>query len=427
MPDFRALFAPAAPVTDFAALFAPEEEKKRPLPPMYDANNIPIDRTAPQPEAPQPSLADKISEAYTLANEHPAYAIASGIAKVVGAKNPESYGRDAEALINSLGPLGAVELPPVAKAPAAVVDNAPLGVAKVAAAKPPLKTTAMRRAESRLNYMRAKDAGVSISPGSYQEMVAGMTHKMREEGIDPQLTPDSYALMRRFISNVDTGGKADAMKPITGVEPRAPSKEMSLEELDILRKQAGAATQSIKPADRRLAVILRDRLDDFLEKATPADFGIKAGPNAREGIEALKLARKQWAEMSRSETIDTMLRNADIRAGNLNGSNLSGLRTEFRQLAMKISRDKREAAKWRPEQQKIINELASATSIPILLSRLSRLSPRHYFSMTGGLGLSYFGSPLLTGAGWALGEGAHQLGSALANQKINQLRGTIGE
>lgn len=404
-----------------AAAAARKYWASKPRPPVYDANNKPIDQTAlyQKPQAPEPSWGEKIAQAIGKASEHPGFALGESVGKIAGAKNPESLGRDVEAFVNSQGPLG-MEFAPLTGAPAATAKAVDLPTNG-------LKTTAQRGAEAKLNYMRAKDAGVSVSPDSFDRLVMGLTHKATTEGLDPVLHPKAYAVMQRFIKNVDRGSPPGAMAPMTKIGGRAPSKEMSLEELDTLRKQAGAAKQSPDRADRHFANIITDRLDDYLDKVTPADLGIKAGPNAKEGINALKTARKQWADMRRSETIDTLVKNAEIRAGGNLVASFDALRTEFKQLAMKINKDKREANRWTPEQRQLITQLGSVSSTVGILRGLSRLSPRHYFSMAGGaLGVAGGLNPWILG-GWGVGEAAYQGAKAMTNSKLDQLRGVIGD
>jgi hypothetical protein len=360
----------------------------------------------------------------------PVAAVAQGsaaLAKYLGMSNTNAakLGRDVHALPNAAGPLGYEFMP---------LDSAPRPAAAPKAPTPQPKSTAIRKAESKLDYMAAENAGMSLSPGGYQRMVQGIDYKLNKLGMAKDIHPESSAALDYLKTHIDRGGKADPMSKITHTTPRAPSKQMSLQELETARQIASDATQSTKAADRMRARIITDRFDEFLDNLTPADIGINAGPNAKEGIELLNRARKRWAEMRRSEDIDGMLERADIKGGQLAGGSVQGLVTEFRQLAVKITKDKREAARWSPEQRKIINQMASPGSAVNFLRLLSRLSPRHYFSMTGGgiLGLSGTAASGLTGLaptaiGWGVGEAAHHGAGALMRNKVNTLRGTIGE
>jgi hypothetical protein len=360
--------------------------------------------------------------------------LGAGAAKYFGMDdtNAAKLGRDIHALPNAMGPLGYEFMP---------LDSAPRPARAVTAAppKPQIKSTAMRKAESKLDYMAAEDAGMSLSPGGYDRMVTGIDYKLNKMGLAPDIHPESSAALQYLKQHIDRGGKLDPMSggpggTFTGTQPRAPSKQMSLQELETARQIASDATQSAKPADRMRARIITDRFDEFLDNLTPGDIGISAGPNAKEAVELLNRARKRWGEMRRSEDIDGMLERADIKGGQLAGGSVQGLVTEFRQLAVKITKDKREAARWTPEQQKIIKQMASPGSAVNFLRLLSRLSPRHYFSMTGGgvLGLSGAAASGFTGLaptaiGWGVGEAAYHGAGALMRNKVNTLRGTIGE
>lgn len=348
-----------------------------------------------------------------FAQHYKNYFSEAGIKKNI-AENPQAVIGDVVGLLT----------PGVKVAPRAIAKLEPGFPALPAPAKVPV-STAMKKVQSRLNYMTAKDAGVMVSPGSYGDLVKGMVYKATKEGIDPGLHPKSVAALNRFVQAVDKGGKPDEMAALTGTTPRAPSKQMSLEELDTLRQIAGDAKMAPDAADRRIGAILTDRLDDYLDTLTPKDFGVSAGPRAREGIEAIKKAREQWAQMRRSETIDQILERSGIKEGGANPQGMDALRNEFKQLAIKMTKDARERNRWTPRQRDLIKQLGSISSGVNMLRAIGRLSPRHYFSMTSGGAAAFLGAPYLTGAMWGLGEGAFQGAKAITKNKVNELRGEI--
>ena len=90
----------------------------------------------------------------------------------------------------------------------------------------------------------------------------------------------------------------------------------TLQDLQILRRQFGAAAKSIEPDERRLGQIAIDELDDFVENSAGELGGV------------LKEGRQLWARMRKSELIEETIEKAKTRASGVE----SGLRNEFSKL-----------------------------------------------------------------------------------------------
>lgn len=281
----------------------------------------------------------------------------------------------------------------------------------------PAPSKELIRAESKLNYMKANQAGVVFTPDSIEGLVAGLTHKLSKEGIDPTLHPKASAAMGRFVKVVDKP-QTDEMARLTGTAAR-PAAKVSLEEVDTLRQIAGDASRSIEPADRRLGVIIRDRVDDYLDTIKPE--GVAAG-NAKEAIDALKAARAGWAKMRKAETIDEMMETAGITAGQFSISGKeNAIRTQFRALAKKIVKDKREAARWAPDERKLIKQLGNMGSAVNLLRTLGKLSPNGTIPLGVNIGIGAVGGPALGIASATAGMAGKFAARRLTERKVNQL------
>lgn len=299
----------------------------------------------------------------------------------------------------------APNLEPAARVAGALVTG-PAGIAATAKRGVVPDTEALRALKNSA-YQRAAQSGLVVQGPSFDRLVAGIVHKARTEGIHPKLTPDSHAAISDLIQNVGKG-------PLT------------IQKIDELRKVVGIASQSLKPADRRIAHIVADRIDDFIDNLKPGDV---AAGDPRAAAQSLREARGLYKQFRKSEKIDEILEKVGLRAGQFSVSGKeNAIRTEFRQLAMKIARDKREANRWSPAERKLIKQLGNMGSAVNMLRNLGKLAPLSQLMLGSGLtaaGYSaYSGDPRaaeLAGLAFGLGT-AGRLGAAgLTKRKVGQL------
>lgn len=299
----------------------------------------------------------------------------------------------------------APNLEPVARVAGALAAG-PAGVAATAKRGVVPDTEALRALKNAA-YQRAEQSGLVVQGPSFDRLVAGIVHKAKNEGIHPKLTPDSHAAISDLIQNVGKG-------PLT------------IQKIDELRKVVGIASQSLKPADRRIAGIVADRIDDFIDNLKPSDV---AAGDPRAAAQSLREARGLYRQFRKSEKIDQILEEAGLRAGQFSVSGKeNAIRTGFRQLAMKIARDKREANRWTPAERKLIKQLGNMGSAVNMLRNLGKLAPLSQLMLGSGLtaaGYSaYSGDPRaaeLAGIAFGLGT-AGRLGAAgLTKRKVGQL------
>ena len=260
---------------------------------------------------------------------------------------------------------------------------------------------------STLAYDRARQAGLVIKGDSFRKMTLGLIGDMRKEGLDPTLHKNATAVMRRLAATGDayTPKRPSPMSAMTGVKPRQPTGGLALDELDTLRKVARGAAKSIEPDERRLGAIIIERLDDYLDNLTVKHIAAgdltKANPSIKE-------ARSLWQRMRKSELIDDALKRAGYRAGQFSVSGKeNAIRTEFRQMALRMTRDKRFRNTFTPEEQKLIQQLGNMGSGVNILRTIGKLAPRGALTIGGGAAAGYYGDPAATGAAWGVGTVAH--------------------
>lgn len=251
------------------------------------------------------------------------------------------------------------------------------------------------KAAARDAYQRADNAGVVISRQSLDDFATRLMDRMANEGIDSNLHPDSMTALNRVL---DSSGQ-----------------NASLKHVDILRQIANDASSSARPADRRLASIIRDELDDYVENLGPTDT---LGGDPISASLALKDARSLWSRARKGEEIERLITRAETRASQFSGSGFeNALRTEFRQLAMN---DKR-LHRFSKAEQDAIRQVAKGGPTENALRMLGKLAPTGVISAAiGGSAGAIIGGPLGAAALPMLGGVAR--GAATSMTKRNATR-----
>jgi hypothetical protein len=232
------------------------------------------------------------------------------------------------------------------------------GVSKAAPSIDELKTQAAAA------YKRADDAGVIVHENSLKGLKTRIVSVTKKEGLDKDLHPDSSAVLNRVIK---TKG------------------QLTLSELETLRKVANDAKSSIKPADKRLASKIVDEIDDYIDNLGAKD--VVAGDATKVG--ALKEARGLYSRAKKAETIENLVKRAELSAPNFSASGMeNALRTEFRNLA----KNERKMRMFTAEERAAIQKVAKGGKTENALRMIGKLAPTGIVS--GGLG---------TGIGFAIG------------------------
>jgi hypothetical protein len=248
----------------------------------------------------------------------------------------------------------------VALGPLAAEMNA-LRIPRVPKVKPdPIPTTQQLKEAKNAAYAAAKQVDVTVPAESYANTLGKVRSMVQEEGIDPTLHPKSTAVMRRLE---EAGGK-----PLT------------LQEAETLRKIALDAEDDLNPVtrdptpDARIASKIVDELDENIE-----------------ALEVNSQARALNARFRRSDTIDRMIRRAEIRAGAhyTQAGMEHALRQEFKQLAL----NDRRMRFFTPEQRAAIEKVAKGGPLENSLRALGKFDPT-----SGGMA-AFIG----TGTGGAIG------------------------
>ena len=269
-----------------------------------------------------------------------------------GARLPGVAGRIAATAGKAIDPLAAAGRG-VARGVDAVRNRAPSNKTFIADAPSPseLKTQASNLFEE------AERSGVRFKPDYYSAFTDDLLSTLVDQGADTVLSPK--------VSRV-----ADLLEKTKGRSP-------SIQELSTLRRQFGNAAGSADAAERRLASIAIDRIDDFVESGASNVGG------------TLAEARGLWTKLRKSEVIDQAIESAEIAAPGVE----AGLRNTFAGLYRQ--RDTKKMRGFTEVELAAIKSVAQGNVTSNVLRRIGSLSggidqSRNLLNMLGGIGAGAF-------------------------------------
>lgn len=215
-------------------------------------------------------------------------------------------------------------------------------------------------------YDRARDRGVVVRQDSFDDFATNLANRIKQEGADPDVTSQAYAAVRRLEA--------------------ARGRDISLRDIDTLRRVMGNASTSNNPSDRRLAGMMLESLDDYVHRLVAGDL---AGGSAQGLSTELRDARRIWGQMRNSEMLEQAIERARDQASGFE----NGLRIQFRQ----ILRNRKAMQRLSEGEREAVRAVVRGTPLGNLLKRLSRLS--------GGAGAqtNMLGAGVYAGGGAAVG------------------------
>lgn len=139
-------------------------------------------------------------------------------------------------------------------------------------------------------YKFAEDVGAVFKKNSYNQFANKLESTLAKEGLDKALQPRVFAALERIKDTKNSN--------------------VTLENMEILRRISQAAGSSADASERRLASIMVDNLDDFVETAQPSQLA----KGSSEAVSALTDARELWKRAKKTEIIDDLVASAELRA-----------------------------------------------------------------------------------------------------------------
>ena len=249
-------------------------------------------------------------------------------------------------------------------------------------------------------YKFAEDVGAVFKKNSYNQFANKLESTLAKEGLDKALQPRVFAALERIKDTKNSN--------------------VTLENMEILRRISQAAGSSADASERRLASIMVDNLDDFVETAQPSQL-LKG---SSEAVSALTDARELWKRAKKTEIIDDLVASAELRA-DANFSQ-SGMENALRRKLVNLADNPKALRAFTKEEQNAIKVAAKGGPVQNVLRLVGKLAPTGIVSGGGSVGLGYLaGGPIgavgLPIIGGAARKGAEQLGLRNIEQLRNRL------
>ncbi|MEZ5913450.1 MAG: hypothetical protein R3D84_15520 [Paracoccaceae bacterium] len=229
-------------------------------------------------------------------------------------------------------------------------------------------------------YEKARSSGATFPEHRLKYATDRMASRLKNDGFAPDLHPRVATVLKQLSS--ETG-------------------EKTMADVEILRRIAGNAAQSIQPDERRLARHLIEGLDDMVGRTS-------------EGGVAMREARDAYARLRRMETLETAIGKASLQ-----DDFAAGLRSQFRQLL----RNPKRLRGFGEAEMAAIRQVARGGTSTRILTGVSRL-----LSARSLPGLAITGGAYAGGAGMgaavipAVGAGSRMVADALTRKAANSAR-----
>lgn len=228
---------------------------------------------------------------------------------------------------------------PLAGLAASVATGAAAGVR-------PTKRTAAPSAEeltarAKANYGILDKSKFELDNGQFNQQMGNMAATLRSVGYDPRTMPKVQVALENLAAN----------------NPK------TVQELGTLRTIIGNAANSADSHERLAGAKLLDKFDDYVMNA-PASAAVSADPAA---MKAWKEARADYAKMKKSETITTILDNADVAQGSKESSIASQLSS--------LAKNEKKMRIFTPDEQEAIREAAKGGNLQVMLRTIGKLTP----------------------------------------------------
>lgn len=249
-------------------------------------------------------------------------------------------------------------------------------------------------------YKFAEDVGAVFKKNSYNQFANKLESTLAKEGLDKALQPRVFAALERIKDTKNSN--------------------VTLENMEILRRISQAAGSSADASERRLASIMVDNLDDFVETAQPSQLA----KGSSEAVSALTDARELWKRAKKTEIIDDLVASAELRA-EANFSQ-SGMENALRRKLVNLADNPKALRAFTKEEQNAIKVAAKGGPVQNVLRLVGKLAPTGAISagISGGAGF-VFGGPY-GAVGLPLIGGASRLGATqLGLRNIEQLRNRL--
>ncbi len=160
---------------------------------------------------------------------------------------------------------------------------------------------------SRSVYKEIDDLGATLKPDAFDSLTKNLSRVAKEGGVDPDITPKAAKALARFGERV--------------------GDDITLTEVDTLRKVAQNAAKSLEPAEAAIGARMIESVDSFLDNIGPAAFS-RAEGSVQEVGKRYKVARELWGRARKSELLQDSFEKARNQASGFE----NGIRVQFRSI-----------------------------------------------------------------------------------------------
>lgn len=246
---------------------------------------------------------------------------------------------------------GEASIPPVQKA------RRDAGLEPVRSADQPPTLEQLRELKNAA-YKKAEQTGVVVSRSAVNRFKVELVNELKKEGVNRKLHPKASAALEEIVNT-------------TG--------QLSLSQIETLRKIANDAKTSIEPADARLGGKIVEKIDDFEESLSSSD--VIAGDAS--AATAFKEARALNTRYAKTKVIEKIFDDAKLQAGA--NYTVSGMENALRQQFKALAKNERKMKGFTPEETAAIRKVAMGGPMENALRYLGKLAPNGVLSNMLGL------------------------------------------
>lgn len=159
-------------------------------------------------------------------------------------------------------------------------------------------------------YNFADKSGVKIAKNNSNELFDRILENAKTDDIDiMNLGVNQYGAYK----NTSQSLTEKSVKVLNNLMLRLKNKDLSLSELEKVRRTIGGEISNASKNDQRILIGMRDTIDDYISNSDPNMFfgGKEMG---RAEVQALQKARDLWKQAGRSDYLNDIFRSAELRA-----------------------------------------------------------------------------------------------------------------
>ena len=248
------------------------------------------------------------------------------------------------------------------------------------------------RAKSQQAYKSAKDAGVIFKAESMESLQDDLLTAADQAGYFKGL----HKQIKPVLKEIKTLGES----------------RRTLEEVDKYRQLLGSAAKNGGPDDRRIASILIEKLDNYVNESNLDDF-VPISGDPKKATAALNTARDAYKTTKKVEVIEEIFERARDDAGAFYTQ--SGLETALRRRFKSLKGNDKLWRQFNKDEQAQITKIIRGDIPQNLLRGLGKFAPKGVVSIGSGAYLGNMmggpaGSALLMGGGYLADNAATNMG-----------------